>query len=446
MAMRTSACLLLCWLIGAVPTAAQTQSSEMSGLAAGPMIGHCQMREVVIWIQTRKPAQCQLRYWPVSDTLAVLEAYGTTETTSGLTLFFTLSNLSPGTAYRYTVSTEGQRAFEGTHTFTTQALWQYRTEPPTFTLATGSCAYINEVAFDRPGNAYGGGYEIFGSIAAKKPDLMLWLGDNVYFREADWTTRSGMIHRYAHARATPELQPLLAACPHYAIWDDHDFGPNDSDGSFAHKKDAFDVFRLFWANPGSGADGLEDLSTQFTVGDIDFFLCDNRMHRVSYQVAGQQHALLGRQQCDWLIQALKYSRSPFKIVAMGGQFLNPVAKFENYANWKEEREYLLNAIRENRITGVIFLTGDRHCTELSKLDLSDQVTVYDLTASPLTSGVYDNTAEENTLRVKGTLAPERNFATLTFSGPRKSRELTMRIFNTKGNQLWEQKITAPVAP
>ena len=33
----------------------------------------------------------------------------------------------------------------------TQVLWDYRMDPPPFSFVTGSCAYINEAQYDRPG-------------------------------------------------------------------------------------------------------------------------------------------------------------------------------------------------------------------------------------------------------------------------------------------------------
>ena len=59
-------------------------------------------------------------------------------------------------------------------------------DPPAFSFVTGSCAFINEAKYDRPGKPYGGGYEIFESMAADDPDMMLWLGDNIYLREVDF--------------------------------------------------------------------------------------------------------------------------------------------------------------------------------------------------------------------------------------------------------------------
>ena len=107
--------------------------------------------------------------------------------------------------------------------FQTLKLWQHREEPPPFRVALGSCAFVNEAPYDRPGRGYGNDYEIFMSINDRRPDIMLWLGDNTYLREPDWNTRTGVLNRYTHTRSLPQMQPLLAASHNYAIWDDHDF-------------------------------------------------------------------------------------------------------------------------------------------------------------------------------------------------------------------------------
>ena len=129
--------------------------------------------------------------------------------------------------------------------FQTQKLWKWRTDPPSVSFAIGSCSYVNEPKFDRPGKPYGSNFEIFNSIHNKNPDFMLWLGDNMYLRESDWNSRTGFINRYSNTRALPELQPLLASTHHYVTWDDHDYGPNNSDGSFWLKETATEVFKLF---------------------------------------------------------------------------------------------------------------------------------------------------------------------------------------------------------
>lgn len=274
---------------------------------------------------------------------------------------------------------------------------------------------------------------------------MLWLGDNTYLREPDWNTRTGILYRNTHSRSLPELQPLLASTHHYAIWDDHDFGPNDSDGSFPFKDLTYEAFQLFWPNPSFGVNGQKGITTFFQWADIDFFLLDNRYFRTANNRKTGDMQILGAEQIDWLISALSNSRSPFKIVAIGGQVLNTAPVHENYIHFHAaEREFLLKRIEEEKIKGVIFLTGDRHHTEMSKLVNKAGNTVYDLTTSPLTAGTARASEDEpNIYRIPGTMVVgKHNFSTLEFSGPRTARVLTIRVFDAEGVQLWQREIKA----
>ena len=151
--------------------------------------------------------------------------------------------------------------------------------------------------------------------------------------------------------------------------------------------------------------------------------------------------MLGRSQIDWLIQNLKASRAPFKMVAVGGQILNSYKGFENMARYPAERTYLLNSLRSEEIQGVVFLSGDRHMTELSALELSDKTTVYDLTLSPLSSRPNDISADEpNEHRVKGTYVDVNNYGLLHFSGPLKERVLRIEVKDTKGELIWTKTL------
>ena len=108
----------------------------------------------------------------------------------------------------------------------------------------------------------------------------------------------------------------------------------------------------------------------------------------------------------------------------------------------EERDGLLRRIEAEDISGVVFLSGDRHSTELSAVTLSNGRKVLDYTCSALTSGTHDNTAEANTRRVEGTMVGVRNYGTLEFTGPRKERVMTIRTHDTEGNVLWERQFAA----
>lgn len=275
---------------------------------------------------------------------------------------------------------------------------------------------------------------------------MLWLGDNVYLRETETSSISGITYRYRHSRNHPELKKILTAFPQMAIWDDHDFGPNNSDASYYHKNLTGEAFRRFWANPGYGIEGGSNtcITSMFSWSDADFFLLDNRSHRTLPDIKGlTAPTILGEAQITWLILALKNSRATFKFIALGGQFLNTHPYSETYATYPEERQRIIDLIDQNGIKGVVFLTGDRHCGELSKIKTPAGIDIYDLTISPLTSGAYDLSAEPNTLRMEGTVVPNRHFATISITGKKGQRQLNIKTILSNGTVKYEKSIPQP---
>ena len=140
------------------------------------------------------------------------------------------------------------------------------------------------------------------------------------------------------------MQRLLATAHNYAIWDDHDFGPNNSDRSFIHKDKTLKAFELFWGNPSFGLPGTPGAISFFQYMDIDFFLLDNRYHRSPNDRRSGQKTVLGKDQLEWLIDALSFSKAPYKMVLVGGQVLNTAPLFENYAHHHfEERQISISS-------------------------------------------------------------------------------------------------------
>ena len=404
---------------------------------SGPMVGYSKKREIALWIQTTKSVDVAFKYWNIKNpSKTYLTSTKRTIKDNGFTATLIADQLEPGQVYNYEpVINNDSIIFDYLLEFQTQKHWEYRTDPPDFSFAAGSCSYINEPKYDRPGKSYGGEYYIFESILGKNPDLMLWLGDNVYFREPD-DSKTGVYHRYTHDKSTEELQGLLGSVHHYAIWDDHDYGPNDSDKSFLGKDITLQAFKDFYANPSYGING-KGITTQFSWSDVDFFLLDNRFFRTSKKRKTSKKEILGQEQIDWLINALIYSKAPFKIIAMGGQFLNPVKAYETYSNWEEEQKLIIDLITKENIPGVIFLSGDRHFSEVTKMPRYGTYDLYEFTTSPLTSHYCDICVnEKNYYRIDGSGVFQRNFAIFNISGNKGSRQLRYAIHDSKGNELW----------
>ena len=412
---------------------------------SGPMVGYSTMQEVLLWVQTSENAKVHFEYYEIDNpSIRFKTDEKITEKKTGFVAKLIADQVMPGKKYNYEIFINDIKVFRDYEMeFQTQQLWKWRTDPPDFKFVIGSCSYVNEPKFDRPGKPYGSNFEIFNSINKKNPDFMLWLGDNTYLRESDWNSRTGFIKRYSHTRALRELQPLLASTHHYATWDDHDYGPNNSDGSFWLKETASEIFKLFWTNPNYDVTGKGGITGLFQWSDVDFFLMDNRYHRTSNNNFTVDRQILGKDQIDWLINALTFSQATFKFIAMGGQVISSGAVYENYATYPEERKYLLDKIREAKIEGVIFLDGDRHHTVLSKMQESDEVyPLYDLTCSSLTAGVNDDDESYNIYSLKETLVGENNFGMLNVTGPASNRVLIIKIFDKDGQELWEKSISA----
>ena len=418
-------------------------SSPANLLQSGPMLGYSEMREVMLWVQTNSPATVQVKYWELDNPSNPILETNIVETkkSKGYTAHLLADEVVPGKKYGYKLYINGDFVeFDYPTTFQASPDWAYKTDPPNFKVAVGSCFYINDQPFDREGAPYGGAYEILAPITKAQPDLMLWLGDNTYYREADWGTKTGMIYRNTHTRSIPELQPLLASTHHYATWDDHDYGPNDHNRTFSRKNQALETFQMFWANPTYGFLDKECAVTKWTWGDVDFYMLDDRWFRSANHLNGGNEVYFGKEQIDWLIENMKASRSNYKIIGTGGQILNPAKKYENYANYEKEREYLLKRLAKENIWGVFFLSGDRHHTELTKLPRSNNYPLYDLTVSPLTAGTHDPEDEGNIYQVEKTLVNDRNYAILEFSGEWGDRKMEITIYNNKGKKQWDRTL------
>jgi len=286
-------------------------------------------------------------------------------------------------------------------------------------------------------------------MAATPAVFNLWLGDSWYTREVDFFTSWGMAYRVSRDRRMKVVQKFMSAMPHYFIWDDHDYGPNNAGKSFVFKNESREVFKNYTLNPSYGEDG-KGIYTKMSYGDVDFFLTDNRYFRSDDKLVDSidgkpntAKTYFGSMQMEWLKNALLFSSSPFKIIASGSQVLNPVSTAESLRDYSYEYHELMNFITAHKITGVIFLTGDRHHSEVIKLERPTAYTLYDITISPLTASVGALRGGEinNPARLPNTLVEAQNFGNISVTGPKDNRVLKVEFIGIKGDKLAEWKVS-----
>ncbi|MEM9226409.1 MAG: alkaline phosphatase D family protein [Verrucomicrobiota bacterium] len=423
----------------AVP--AYAAASEQ-GLKAGPMVGYTDMREAALWVQTAGPSEVKIAYWPKDDPSAYVTTLAVvTEAKDFYTATLVAGPLMPGTEYSYEVILNDKPvSLAYTTGFTTPPDFRDRFPPPDLTVALGSGNYVNDAPFDPPNRIPGGDYSIFLAIEAKRPDLMIWLGNNIFLREADWGSRSGIFDRYSHNRSVPELQPLLGSLPHLAVWSQHEYGPPQADRYHLGRSHATEAFQSFWANPPHREqEGLGNAAA-FRWSDVDFFILDDRSFRDLSDPVKDERSILGEAQLSWLLQSLKQSQATFKIVAMGSPVLNPAESPLHFNAARAEREKLLEEITKADVRGIFFISGGKDFGELTKVVRAGSPDIYEITLGPLTNRPAERTDELNYFRTPGTSAFQRHFAILEVSGPEEDRKLTVTVYDVNGIEKWTKSI------
>lgn len=263
----------------------------------------------------------------------------------------------------------------------------------TVRLAFGSCSKVSQ--YDAA--------PIYDAIAEEKPDFFIFGGDNVYFivgdgsdqhfsttgAKGDWDFYETMLARHLRTRVHPDLDHLLRSVPSYATWDDHDYGPNNADSTLAMKEEATRAFKQVWANPSYGNEKTDGIFSSFRHGPVEVFIMDNRTHKYSHyrhdDVTRENGTIWGEAQLDWLMEGLKASTAPVKLIANGTQFLAMESDRSegHYQEALNERTQLLEFLESEEIGGVAFLTGDRHYSEVYQVSQPDGTLVLDFTSSPL---------------------------------------------------------------
>lgn len=352
---------------------ARAEAAELTG---GPLVGATDHASSCVWVRADGPAEVAVRLRPAEGEGAwTTTPAARTRADADHTAVVALGGLAPSTAYEYEVLVDGAPAPGGP--------WRFRTLPPPgtgrVTLAFGSCVHVKRQP-EQP---------IFDAIAAAGPDVFVFLGDNSYYDRDDVKDPARMWARVREQRQHPDMRRLIASTPILAQWDDHDFGPNDSDRTFELKHVARDIFAAYFPNPSFGEEG-QGIYTRASLGPVDLFLLDNRTFRdPNRQPNSPDKTILGARQRAWLIEGLAASRAPIKVVATASQFLARYHAFESWQLARDEREAILDAIRDRRIEGVLFISGDRHLAEVVRWP-ADRVgyPLWDVTASPLANSSF----------------------------------------------------------
>jgi alkaline phosphatase D len=294
---------------------------------------------------------------------------------------------------------------------------------------------------------------IFDPILAEEPELVLFLGDNIY---ADTEDMEVMRAKYARLAAIEGFAQLRLRAPVMATWDDHDYGENDAGAEYPMKREAQEIFVNFWGDPPDSPrrrrDGVYEARTlgpegrrvQILMLDTRFFrgalkTGERRLGGVYYPDPDPGIPMLGEAQWQWLERRLR-EPAELRLLVSSIQFVASDAGQEAWSNLPSERQRLIDLIAATEAEGIVVLSGDRHWSELSRLDEGVPYPIYDLTSSSLNQVHPRGTPTENRWRISETTYHLENYGLVEINWEPEDPEVTLSIRDLEGATRLEHRL------
>lgn len=255
---------------------------------------------------------------------------------------FAATRLEPATRYRYRVETPDGGRLDG-------RLRTWATGPFSFRFAFASCATTAS------------NHRVFDAIASMTPDLFVHMGDfhylNIGRNDADAFRRA-----YDRVLASPRQSALYRSTPITYVFDDHDFGANNADGTSASALAATRVYRErvphFPLQPDTTG-----IQQAFSIGRVRVIVTDTRTARAPLDAA-RPRTMLGEAQVRWLEAELEKAKdAPLVIWVNTVPWITKVneSTAEGWAPFAEERTRIADRIDELGLTPrMVMLSGDGH--------------------------------------------------------------------------------------
>ncbi|MBO0952690.1 alkaline phosphatase D family protein [Fibrella forsythiae] len=309
-------------------------------------------------------------------------------------------------------------------------------QQPVTTIAFGSCSDQK-----RP-------QPLWDDIVAQKPDVWVWLGDNIY---GDSESMDTLRAKYDRQKSNPVYKQLRQSTQIIGVWDDHDYGVNDGGKEYPKRKESQQVMLDFLDVPATSPlrkqEGAYSAHTYGPKGQrVKVILLDARYFRDPLKKNGKDNVpdpsgdMLGEAQWRWLEKELTNSDADVHVIGSGVQVLPEEHVYEKWANFPTARQRLLELLVKTMPKGALFISGDRHMAEVSKVTVPGlSYALFDITSSGLTH-VSKPHVEANKHRV-GEMVTELNYGLITIDWNKKPLTATVKINGDKQATYLTQEVT-----
>ena len=320
---------------------------------------------------------------------------------------------------------------------------------PVSRIAFGSCVHQ-----DKP-------QPIWDVVNAAKPDVFVFLGDNIY---GDSEDAAVLQSKYEKLGAVPGFQQLRQQTDVVAIWDDHDYGVNDGGLEYPSKEASRQVMLDFFSEPAdserrSRPDGIY---TSYVYGEpgntVQIILLDLRWNRTAlHEVADADKrasrlaldmgpydaslepgaTMLGEAQWQWFQQQLHVA-ADLRIIGSSIQLLADFTGWETWANFPADRQRFFNLLHTSPIVPTVIISGDTHWSEFSRINNSGlPFPLVEMTSSGLTEEWQ--AISPNRHRV-GEAFAQANFGLMEIDWSVQPPAMKMQIRGVDGRVLIDQMV------
>jgi alkaline phosphatase D len=316
-----------------------------------------------------------------------------------------------------------------------------------FKLAFGSCGHEKKPL------------ETLQLAAERRPDVFVFVGDNIYGDTRDSTVLKA---KYEMLAEKPTFRLLQARARLLATWDDHDYGENDAGRHYPMKETSKRIFLDFWKEPAhsqrrkhAGIYHAEYIPT--AMGVVQILLLDTRTFRDDLLLnkantknsdaryfypldylpfSTPDSTLLGKAQWQWLENELR-TPAILRLVVSSTQFGVEYNGYEAWANFPHEQQRMFDLIKHTKAEGVLFLSGDVHYGELSRQQPPGLYPIYDFTSSGLSQTWMF--ATPNRYRIEGPIM-ENHIGIVSLQQEEKDLRIKLQIVDATGNERTEYSL------
>lgn len=262
-----------------------------------------------------------------------------------------VTDLLPVTQYYYALEVDGQLDLAKQGRFRT--------------FAAGAFSFDLVVAADAN---EGSNSPVFDQIAALAPDLYINTGD-FFYADIDQNIPDLYYTAYNNTLRAARQANLYRQAPIAYMWDDHDFGANNSNAASPSRQTARQIYQEYVPHyPLAAGSGDVPIYQAFTVGRARFILTDLRSERsVQTQADNTAKTMMGETQKAWFKQELLAAKGRYPLIVWVSSvpwIAHKSAGGDHWGGYTTERAEIANFIEGNQIQGLIMLASDAHMVAL----------------------------------------------------------------------------------